>query len=287
MVKRFVLADQMKSSINTLLIDSKEEHSRIQTNFGGLKDLVLQYLNILGSAADVPATRMLGVSAPGLNATGEQEIDNYRSMISSRQRNDLAPRLNVLDEVFARNLWGDFPDDWAYRFNPLDKEKLADKATRELAEAQTAAIHVMQTQAIQPSHVAEDLQVKQTYKIDEEYIDILKEVELEEPVIKEAETPPEAPAAKEEPKSEEKPAEIDRGDVVATEADIQKTALNGAQIASMVDITTKVSAGEIPVDSAIAILMASIPGLSREDAADIAGQPIPRVVNNADSTAAD
>jgi phage-related protein (TIGR01555 family) len=274
MMKRFQIADQMKSMINTLLIDADEEHSRIQTNFGGLKDLVLQYLNILGSAADVPATRMLGVSAPGLNATGEQEIDNYRSMISSRQNNDLAPRLNVLDEVLARNLWGDYPEDWKYQFNSLDKETLMEKANRELAEAQAAAIHVTQTQAVQPSHIAEDLQAKGTYKLDDEYIEVLREVEAEEPVVEEAEETEEKPEAPEE-KPEEKPEgdDVSRAAVAATEKDIQKTALNGAQIAAMVDVTTKVTSSLIPVESGIAILMASIPGLSHEEAAEIAGTP--------------
>lgn len=52
--------------------------------------------------------------------------------------------------------------------------------------------------------------------------------------------------------------------------DVQKTALNGAQIASLVDVVAKVSNGEIPRESGIEILTAALP-ITRPDAEKIIG----------------
>jgi hypothetical protein len=47
--------------------------------------------------------------------------------------------------------------------------------------------------------------------------------------------------------------------------DVQSTALNGAQVSSLVDLAAQVSAGNLPIDTARAIASASFPLVSRED----------------------
>ena len=61
---------------------------------------------------------------------------------------------------------------------------------------------------------------------------------------------------------------IDTG-VVAVTDDVQKQALNGAQIASMVEIIQGVSQGTVAADSAIALLLVAIPSLTEQQAKDI------------------
>jgi hypothetical protein len=67
------------------------------------------------------------------------------------------------------------------------------------------------------------------------------------------------------PDSEEDPSQV-ASDQAATNADdaaatgqVQSTALNGAQVASMVQIAEQVASGVIPKQSAIAILKSSFP----------------------------
>lgn len=59
---------------------------------------------------------------------------------------------------------------------------------------------------------------------------------------------------------------------VAPVEDVQKQALNGAQITAIVDMATKVAAGEIAEESAIEILLISIPGLNRDEAVRMVGE---------------
>lgn len=57
--------------------------------------------------------------------------------------------------------------------------------------------------------------------------------------------------------------------IIETSEEVQKQALNGAQIASLVEISEKVSSGLLSRESAISIILVSIPSLSPEDAAEL------------------
>lgn len=69
----------------------------------------------------------------------------------------------------------------------------------------------------------------------------------------------------------ETPAPAAGSEVVPTGDDVQKTALNGAQVTSMVDIVTAVAVGELPRDSAVEMIMASFPFIDKAWAERIIG----------------
>lgn len=119
LLQRFTLANSMKSLVNTLILDKEEEWERITSSFAGLPDLIHAYLLIASGAADIPATRMLGQSAKGLNATGQEDTRNYYDRLSSDQRNDVTPRLDRLDEVMIRSVFGEKPEEITYAWNSL------------------------------------------------------------------------------------------------------------------------------------------------------------------------
>lgn len=108
-----------KSSVNALVLDKEDEWERINANLAGLPDIIKQYLMIASGAADIPATRMLGQSPTGLNATGESDTRNYYDRVGSEQVNFLSPALNTLDEVVIRSALGSRDDNIFYTWNPL------------------------------------------------------------------------------------------------------------------------------------------------------------------------
>lgn len=59
---------------------------------------------------------------------------------------------------------------------------------------------------------------------------------------------------------------------VAPTGDVQRQALNGAQITSLIDIAARVNIGELSTESAIAILQVAVPEMSYEEAKRIAGK---------------
>lgn len=132
---RFALAKLLKSVNNVMLLDSTETFEQHQQSFAGLGDLLDRYLGIVAGAADIPATRLLGSAAKGLNATGEGDLKNYYDNIRAAQKTDLAPNLRTLDKIMQRSLWGQEVKDWNYKWASLFQLSAAEQATAEQARA--------------------------------------------------------------------------------------------------------------------------------------------------------
>jgi len=125
---RIQLASILKGLLSTYVLDSEEDWERNATSFAGLPEILKLYLLLACGASDIPATRMLGQSAMGLNATGEGDLINYYDMIASRQKTRLGPRLSVLDEVLIRSALGARPPELHYNWNSLWQMSAAQKA---------------------------------------------------------------------------------------------------------------------------------------------------------------
>ncbi len=182
-LERFQLGDMLKSNNNMLILDDKEKFQRIHTTFAGIADLMQKFLLISSAASDIPATRLLGQSAIGLNATGEGEERNYYDRVSADQETKYRPVLDQLDEVMVRSAIGEMPEDYSYDFNPLRQMTEAEQADIDLKNAQRDTIY-KNDGVLTEAQIAQELKDNGTYSaVDDEYIDILKE--LEEPVEQE------------------------------------------------------------------------------------------------------
>ena len=119
LIERFTLANTTKGILNALILDTNEEWERINQQFGSMPDLLKLYLLIASGAFDIPATRFLGQSAVGLNATGDGDLRNYYDRISSDQKTDLQDDLWRLDQVIMGTALGKpDPNIW-YNWHPL------------------------------------------------------------------------------------------------------------------------------------------------------------------------
>ena len=161
-VERFALADLMKSNFNMLLLDGDEEYSQVTNGFSGLPQLVQQYLNILASISDIPATRLLGLSAPGLNSTGESEIRNYYDMISSGQANELTEQVSYMDEVLVRSTLGSMPEDHSFIWKPLWTADRETVVSTDKAEAEKHSI-LLDRNVVTVEEVRNELKVTDSY----------------------------------------------------------------------------------------------------------------------------
>ncbi len=116
---RVSLANEAKSIENALLMDAEEEWQQKTINFAQLPDVLRMYLQVAAGAADIPATRFLGQSPDGMNATGEGDLRNYYDRLSAGQDMDLRPQLEQLDEIMVRSAIGSRPADYYFEFAPL------------------------------------------------------------------------------------------------------------------------------------------------------------------------
>ena len=181
-ISRFRIGRFLKSMNNMLLIDKDtEEYHKEAQQFTALPDLITRYHHVAASAADVPATRLLGESAPGLNATGEQETRNYEERINADQESKLSPNLEILDRILLKSsLALDVPDDWESTWVELGSLTELERADKELKDAQKDAVY-LQNEVVTRSIVAKNLQTEGVYdSLDNDYIEVLEEIEGEE-----------------------------------------------------------------------------------------------------------
>lgn len=135
-ITRFALANTGKSINRALMLDKNEEWNKIANNFSGLPDLLRIYLNIAAGACDVPATRFLGQSPGGLNATGDSDIRNYYDNVAGKQKNEIKPALSLFDECLIRSALGERPEEIYYTWKPLWQMTDSEKADSALKKSQ-------------------------------------------------------------------------------------------------------------------------------------------------------
>ena len=135
--ERYALMAMMKAINNMMLLDGEETYERKPADFKSLPQLMQQFLAVLSAASDIPATRFLGKSPEGLNATGESDLTNYYDRISGQQESDLGPQMRYLDEVMIRSEFGNFPEGLEWKFNPLWQMSEKDQADINLVRSNT------------------------------------------------------------------------------------------------------------------------------------------------------
>jgi len=176
MVQRFTLASSMKSFNNALLLDMEEDYDIKNKTFSGLPDLIDRYAQILSAASDIPATRLLGVSASGFNATGEGDLKNYYDKIKSDQVSTYKPLLDYFDTIMAKSLGLSEDADLSYIFNSLFQMTPKEEADVEFVEAQRDAIY-LDRGVVTEAAVAKQLKEKDTYtNIEDEDIKDLEDL---------------------------------------------------------------------------------------------------------------
>lgn len=135
--QRIGLTNTGKSTHRAIALDKEDEWDQRQVTWAGMPDVIKTYYSIVAGAADIPATRLLGKSADGLNATGEGDERNYNAMIAAKQEMDLRPNLFALDAVLLPSA-GVKPGA-VWKFSPLGTLSEKDEADIENKEADTVS----------------------------------------------------------------------------------------------------------------------------------------------------
>lgn len=151
--KRMAAVSQLRSTKGMLLVDSEDDYVRQGTSFGGLPDVLQTFLMMVCAVADIPATRLLGRSPDGMNATGESDIRNYYDRLSGEQNNELTPTIAPLDEALIRSALGERPPEIYYEWAPLWQPTPKERAEIDKAVADTIKV-IADTGIIPPSAMA-------------------------------------------------------------------------------------------------------------------------------------
>lgn len=82
---------EFRDNYGVLIAGIEEDVEQLETSLADLDEVIMTQYQIVASVANVPATKLLGTSPKGFNATGEHEISTYHEELESIQENDLSP----------------------------------------------------------------------------------------------------------------------------------------------------------------------------------------------------
>ncbi|WP_368648746.1 phage portal protein [Castellaniella ginsengisoli] len=169
-IKRYTLFDQMKSILNTALLDGEEKYDRVTLNLSGVAPVIDTLMVWIAGAADIPVTRLFGTSAKGLNATGEGDLKNYYDSIRSQQTSQLDRPMAMLDAIMVRSAVGNMPADYNYDWNRLTQPNRKEEAEARKIEAETDVI-LLDAGAVGRAQVMRRLEADEVYQYRDGVID--------------------------------------------------------------------------------------------------------------------
>ena len=168
--ERYALFSKMKSIVNLALLDGAETYDRKTLNLSGVAPTLEVLMVWLSGCAGIPATKLFGTSAKGLNATGEGDMKVYYDRIRGDQMVQLAPPINYLDQVMVRSALNDFPEGYDYVWNPLEQPNQVETSQSRLLDAQKNRIY-LEDGVIMQSQVQKNLQANEEYQFEEGQIE--------------------------------------------------------------------------------------------------------------------
>lgn len=83
--------------------DTDDQMQQFDTTLSDLDEVIMTQYQIVAAAAKVPATKLLGTTPKGFNATGEYEESSYHEELETIQENDLTPFLDRYFDLLLRS----------------------------------------------------------------------------------------------------------------------------------------------------------------------------------------
>jgi phage-related protein (TIGR01555 family) len=132
---------QVQNNYGVKIIGLDDELNQFDTSLADLDAAIMTQYQLCAAAAGVPATKLLGTSPKGFNATGEFEESSYHEELESIQQHDLSPLVNrhhlllIRSHIAPKFQMKPFHTEVAWR--PVDSPTAAEAADINLKKAQT------------------------------------------------------------------------------------------------------------------------------------------------------
>lgn len=134
------------------LLGKDEVMEQFDTSLSDFDSVIMNQYQLVAAIAKTPATKLLGTSPKGFNATGEFEMVSYHEELESIQEHDFDPLLERHYMIAAKHLGLDVPVEVVW--NSVDSVSATERATLNLTKAQTDEIYT-NLGAISPDNVRE------------------------------------------------------------------------------------------------------------------------------------
>jgi hypothetical protein len=112
------MGNMLKNYQNALIKDTGDTFESKHLTFSGIGEIMREIRMQIAADLRMPITKLFGISASGFNS-GEDDIENYNSMIESEIRAKVKTGLLKVLRLCCKNQFGFIPDDLDVEFKPL------------------------------------------------------------------------------------------------------------------------------------------------------------------------
>lgn len=116
--RRLQTANRNKNFLHSLVMDGEDDYIQKQLSFAGLADVAKENRIQLASELRMPLSKLFGIGAQGFNS-GEDDIENYNTMIESDVRAKVKFDILTILELECMVQFGYVPEDLEIEFEPL------------------------------------------------------------------------------------------------------------------------------------------------------------------------
>jgi phage-related protein (TIGR01555 family) len=132
---------QLMNNFGVKVIGESDELEQHDTALADMDDLIMTQYQLVAAAANVPATKLLGTTPKGFNATGEYEEASYHEELESIQENELSPFVErhhlLLMRSFIAPKFGIQPVNTEVQWLPVDSPTAKEVAETNKIKAET------------------------------------------------------------------------------------------------------------------------------------------------------
>lgn len=261
--KRATAMDMLRSAMRSIVIGKNDEFSRTTTPVSGMEGLIVQMAQRVAAAADMPLTILMGMSPAGMNATGEMDIRAWYDRVAGLQARITHPVEKLLRLIMLQTegpTEGQELESYSVEWKPLWQPSEKETAETRKTVAETDAIYEGMS-ATTPAKIAKARWGGDTYSpemhMDADELDAQAEMEMNPDDM----SPEDLAAIGAAPAAP-----------VAATPDIQKQAMNGAQIASLLSVIGQVNTETISRDQGVEVIMLAFQ-VDEKEAEKILGKP--------------
>lgn len=241
-----------------VILDSDGEgYERHASQFTGVPETIREMCQRVAAACDMPMTILFGMSPAGLNATGESDLQWWYESVAAMQHERLEPKLRRLITLLmlAKDgpTQGRLVENWEIKFRPLKQLTQIEVAALRKTVAETDGMYIT-AQVLMPEEVALARYRPEGWSMDTK-IDLATRQAILDAELKRVAEMQELGAA--------------TGGIDGS-GKVQDTALNGAQVASLIEVIKTVAVGDMPRETGVQVIVTAF-DLTEEEADELMG----------------
>lgn len=161
-VNRINMVDQVRSMLNSIVVDKEDEYNVLNLGLDGLQPLINEYQVAVSADSNLPITILFGKSTTGLNSTGSGDLEAYYGMVQHIQASMAQPPLEQLTSILwlQAGLKNKIPDKWKVCFNALWVPTEQERATTENTDATANATNMTTLLALMNNGILDPEEVR-------------------------------------------------------------------------------------------------------------------------------